>query len=107
MPRDFTPGERLEILRAGDKLRTWSSLDDERICMLCQRILNGWQIQILRDQRGRYLLKCPTPDCAAFAAHWRHVGDAATVYATAHAHSYNLPASIPWVMPLPESPVTT
>src|SRR5436190_7123275 len=46
MPRDFTPGERLEILRAGDKLRTWSSLDDERICMLCQRILNGWQIEI-------------------------------------------------------------
>src|SRR5438046_9891117 len=63
MQRDFTPEERLNILRAGDKLRTWSSLDDERLCILCERILNGWQIEILRDQRGRYLLKCPTSDC--------------------------------------------
>ena len=82
MPRDFTPAERLDILRSADKLRTWSSLEDERLCILCERILNGWQIEILRDQRGRYLLKCPTPDCASFVAHRRDIGDASTVYAT-------------------------
>ena len=70
MQRNYTSEERLEILRAGDKLRPWVSLDDERLCVLCDRIFNGWQIEILRDQRGRYLLKCPTSDCASFAAHW-------------------------------------
>lgn len=79
MQRDYTPEERLGILRAGDKVRTWSSLDDERLCVLCQRLLNGWQIEILRDQRGRYLLKCPTSDCASFAAHWLHAATSPTV----------------------------
>jgi hypothetical protein len=77
MERDLTAEERLEILRAGDKLRSWSSLDDERRCVLCERILRGWQIRILRDQRGRYLLKCPTSDCGSFAAHWFYVGNGA------------------------------
>jgi hypothetical protein len=76
MERDFTAEERLEILRAGDKLRTWSSLDDERLCVLCERILSGWQIEILCDQRGRYLLKCPTSGCGSFAAHWLYLGNA-------------------------------
>jgi hypothetical protein len=72
---DLTAEERLKILRAGDKLRTWSSLDDERRCVLCERILSGRQIEILRDQRGRYLLKCPTFGCDSFAAHWFYVGN--------------------------------
>src|SRR6266550_6723747 len=76
MQRDLTDQERLKILRAGDKLRTWSSLDDERLCVLCERILSGRQIEILRDQRGRYLLKCPTSGCDSFAAHWFYVGNA-------------------------------
>ena len=77
MQRDLTAEERLEILRAGDELRTWSSLDDERRCVLCQRTLNGWQVEILRDQRGRYLLKCPTSDCGSFAAHWLYLDNGA------------------------------
>ena len=87
MPRDFTPEERLEILQAGDKLRTWSSLDDERFCILCERTISGWQIEILRDQRGRYLLKCPTPDCSSFAAHWRYIDNASTIQAITYAQS--------------------
>jgi hypothetical protein len=75
MQREIRAEERLEILRAGDKLRTWSSLDDERRCVLCQRTLSGWQVEILRDQRGRYLLKCPTSGCGSFAAHWFYVGN--------------------------------
>jgi hypothetical protein len=74
---DLTAEERIKILRAGDKLRTWASLDDERLCVLCERILSGWQIEILRDNCGRYLLKCPTSGCGSFAAHWFYVGNAA------------------------------
>ena len=73
---DLTAEERLKILRAGDKLRTWSSLDDERLCVLCERILSGRQIKISRDQRGRYLLKRPSSGCDSFAAHWLYVGNA-------------------------------
>ena len=87
MPRNFTPEERLEILRTGDKLRTWSSLDDERFCVVCERIFKGWQIEILRDQRGRYLLKCPTPDCGSWAAHWSYVEGVPPIRAIAHAQS--------------------
>jgi hypothetical protein len=75
MQREIRAEERLDILRAGDKLRTWSSLDDERRCVLCQRTLSGWQVEILRDQRGRYVLKCPTSGCGSFAAHWFYVGN--------------------------------
>jgi hypothetical protein len=77
MQREIRAEERLEILRAGDKLRTWSSLDDERRCVLCRRTLSGWQVEILRDRRGRYLLKCPTSGCGSFAAHWFYVGNGA------------------------------
>ena len=77
MQRELTAEERLNILRTGDKLRTWSSLDDKRLCILCERILSGLQIEILRDQRGRYLLKCPTVGCDSFAAHWLSLEGAA------------------------------
>jgi hypothetical protein len=75
MPRFFSPEERLDILRAGDRLRKWRSLHDKRVCMLCEEVITGHQIEIRRDQRGRYLLKCPTQGCPAMAAHWVYEGD--------------------------------
>jgi hypothetical protein len=76
MRKHFTSEQRLDILRAGDRLRKWHSLDDKRVCILCERIFTGWQIEISRDQRGRYLLTCPTNGCPSFAAHWFYVGNA-------------------------------
>jgi hypothetical protein len=76
MPKHLSPEERLNILRAGDRLRKWRSLDDKRICLLCERVITGQQIEIWRDHRGRYLLKCPTNGCPAIAAHWFYVGNA-------------------------------
>jgi hypothetical protein len=81
MPKDLSLEERLDILRAGDRLRKWRSLDDKRICLLCERVITGQQIEIWRDQRGRYLLKCPTDGCLAIAAHWFYIGNAATAAA--------------------------
>ena len=77
MQKHFTPEERLEILRKADRFRKWSSLDDERICVVCERIFSGRQIEIVRDQRGQHLLKCPTDGCPSFVAHWFYVGRAA------------------------------
>jgi hypothetical protein len=76
MQRNLTAEECLTTLKVGDKLRTWSSLDDERLCVLCERILSGWQIGILRDKCGRYLLKRPTSGCDSIAAYWFYVGNA-------------------------------
>src|SRR5207249_6539515 len=32
--------DRLAVLRAGDRFRTWQSLDDERTCIICKRKLD-------------------------------------------------------------------
>jgi hypothetical protein len=79
MHTHLPPEERLEILRKADGLRKWKSLDDQRICVVCERVFTGRQIQIQRDQRGRYLLQCPTEGCPSFLAHWFYVGNAANV----------------------------
>jgi hypothetical protein len=78
MKRHLTPEQRLDVLRKTDRLRKWSSLDDERVCVVCERIFSGRQIEIVRDQRGRYLLQCPTRGCPAYVAHWFYVGNAAS-----------------------------
>ena len=68
--RHLTLEERLDLLRAADKERKWHSLDDERVCVVCNRVFTGRQIRIRRDQRGRFLLHCPTDDCPSCAPHW-------------------------------------
>jgi hypothetical protein len=81
MQRHLTSEDKLDILRKADGLRKWESLDDQRVCVVCERIFSGRQIEIRRDQRGRYLLQCPTPECPSFAAHWFYVNKAATAAA--------------------------
>jgi len=76
--KPITPQERLEILRAADTHRKWSALDDRRICTRCNKFITGRQIEIERDQRGRFLLRCPTPDCVSTAQDWFYQGSAIT-----------------------------
>jgi len=72
----LAPEERLDLLRQADTIRKWNSLDDKRLCIMCQRVFSGRQVEIQRDRRGRYLLKCPTDDCPSFIAHWFHLENA-------------------------------
>ena len=81
MQKHLTLEQRLEILRAGDGDRKWYSLDDKRVCVVCDRVFSGRQVEIRRDQRGRYLLQCPTEGCPSIAPHWFYVGNAATAAA--------------------------
>lgn len=78
MQKHLTSEDRLDILRASDSRRKWSSLDDRRVCMRCNKFINGRQIEILRDQRGRFLLRCPTPDCLSTVEDWFYLGSAPT-----------------------------
>lgn len=49
MQEPLTLQDRLEILRAADRQRKWTSLDDRRICTRCNKLIIGRQIEIQRD----------------------------------------------------------
>ena len=70
MARRFLPEERLDILRKMDRERKWYSLDDKRVCSVCDRVFTGRQVEIESAPGGRYLLHCPTPCCPFGMAHW-------------------------------------
>ena len=78
MQKHLTPEDRLDILRAADTRRKWSSLDERRICTRCNKFITGRQVEIRRDQRGRFLLHCPTPDCISTVQDWFYQGSAAS-----------------------------
>jgi len=61
--------ERLEILRKVDNHRRWYSLDDKRVCAVCDRIISGRQIEI-RGGPECYTLHCPTDGCPSNFSHW-------------------------------------
>src|SRR6476646_9203009 len=53
------PEEKLAILQAADLRRKWHSLDDQRVCVLCDRTITGRQIEVRRDPGGTFSLHCP------------------------------------------------
>jgi hypothetical protein len=65
-----TSDDRLSILRTGDRLRKWNSLDDQRICSVCERKFKGRQVEIRRFPSGRYKLYCPTLGCPSLPHQW-------------------------------------
>ena len=70
MQTHFLPEERLAILKAADSARKWYSLDDKRVCVICDRVFTGRQIDIQSDRKGRYFLACPTPACPSNINQW-------------------------------------
>ena len=74
MSAHFEPEDRLSILRAGDQFRTWKSLDDQRVCILCERKFNGHKVEIMRCGDGSYELHCPTEECDSGPHQWVYSG---------------------------------
>ena|SRR6266513_1671724 len=72
MSQKFNSQERLEILRGVDVQRHWSSLDEKRVCVICEKIITGRQIEI-RGGPDHYSLHCPTEDCPAAFSQWHLV----------------------------------
>lgn len=66
--------EKLTGLRENDTHRRWQSLDDQRICILCGKLITGRMIDIWQDNHGTYRLHCPTPDCASKPRDWFYHG---------------------------------
>jgi hypothetical protein len=62
--------ERLSVLRVEDRFRTWRSLDDERLCIVCKRKFAGRQVEIRRLGNRKYQLRCPTEGCKSGPHLW-------------------------------------
>lgn len=78
MNSHLLPEEKLAILQAADPRRKWYSLDDQRVCVLCDRAITGRQIEITRGPAGVYSLHCPTPGCPSVPSDWFYHGSAIT-----------------------------
>ena len=87
--RRVPSGELLGVLQAADSLRKWYSLDDRRVCVLCDQLITGRQIEITQDSRGHYTLECPTPGCRSSVNEWFYPATSAAPAAEAGA---DLPA---------------
>jgi hypothetical protein len=64
--------DRLSILRVGDPFRSWDSLDNQRVCVLCGRRFKGRQVDIRRLPGGKFKLCCPTLGCLSTPDQWRY-----------------------------------
>jgi len=72
LPSTLSDLEKLDVLRRLDQFREWHSLDDKRFCLVCGKIINGWQIQITGGTRGNgpLRLSCPTQRCNSIPMDW-------------------------------------
>ncbi len=64
----------LRLLRQQDAQRTWGSLDDERVCVLCGREFRGRDIRIAIEN-GRATCHCPTRGCRGALSHFVFAGN--------------------------------
>ena len=71
-PRQST--DRLDILRVHDHFHEWRSLDDERVCVVCNRAFNGHEVQIVMIGND-YKLHCPTAACESGVHQWVYPGN--------------------------------
>ena len=74
MKLHLTAEEKLNLLRAADLRRKWYTLDDQRVCVLCDKAITGRQIVVTANPQGGYILRCPTPDCVSTPNDWFYQG---------------------------------
>jgi hypothetical protein len=63
--------DKLSILQANDHFRNWQTLDDERVCALCDRKFTGHEVLISMVGEEAEL-NCPTPNCQSRVHQWVH-----------------------------------
>jgi len=65
--------QKLELLRQLDRWRPWRSLDDQRLCLGCGRLMTGHDIDAMHtesDDQGSIEVHCPTPGCQSIPLDW-------------------------------------
>src|SRR3954468_25080648 len=76
MDTPLLPEDKLALLQATDLRRKWHSLDDQRVCVLCDRMITGRQIEVTREPGGALTLHCPTEGCPSVPSDWFYQGNA-------------------------------
>ena len=76
MDTNLLPEQKLAVLQALDTRRKWHSLDDRRVCVLCDLAITGRQIRFTRDGAGSFAAHCPTEGCASVPSDWFYHGSA-------------------------------
>jgi hypothetical protein len=66
--------EKLIALQQSDCLRQWQTLDDRRICIVCNRVITGRMVDIWQSDDGTYNFHCPTPGCPSTLRDWFYHG---------------------------------
>jgi hypothetical protein len=74
-PNYIPRAERFDLLRRIDTRRRWKSLDDERVCLLCERKFAGRHLEFRRNRSGEVELRCPTDGCKATPDEWVYLDD--------------------------------
>jgi hypothetical protein len=77
MPKRPAVEDKLDSLRQGDAFRKWSSLDDKRVCAVCDKRISGRQVQVA-IVRGKARLSCPTEGCNGGPREWVYPGNPLT-----------------------------
>lgn len=67
--------DKLDALRKGNPYRPWESLDDRRVCVLCEKSFTGRQVEASVGPTGRVRLKCPTEGCPGTPQLWVRPGN--------------------------------
>ena len=73
IPQVILPDEdKLETLRELDQFRHWRSLDDERYCLVCEKLILGRHIKVVgdSDSSGPLRLVCSTEGCNSIPMDW-------------------------------------
>ena len=65
---------KLAALQTNDTYRRWNSLDDQRVCILCEHLITGRMIDVWESTRGILHLHCPTAGCASKPRDWFYHG---------------------------------
>ncbi len=73
--KSLTSEDKLDALRKSDPSHRWVSLDDGRVCILCERTFTGRQVDASVTRMGRVRLRCPSEGCAGTPRVWVRPGN--------------------------------
>jgi len=65
--------EKLKLLKQLDRWRQWRSLDDQRLCLGCGRLIDGHEIEAIAaaaNDGDDAELRCPTGGCQSIPLDW-------------------------------------
>lgn len=73
--KSLSAEDKLDALREGDPAHPWESLDDRRVCVLCEKSFSGRQIEASKTASGRVRLRCPSEGCTGTPREWVRPGN--------------------------------